>query len=171
MEGLLAKFSIETILIISITVIGGLIKLATWCYKMYQAKKQNDEDNINQGRQLEQRKSAQEERFTAGEARIAALEKNIEKLTEIINKQQQSIDILIASDELDIKTWIKSQHEKWTAKGYIDNYTFDLLEQRYAIYTKEGGNSWAKKLMGDLRHLPVVAVIPISEIHAEQKSE
>jgi hypothetical protein len=35
------------------------------------------------------------------------------------------------------------------------------LEQRYAVYSAEGGNSWAKKLMDELRALPVVTIVPI----------
>jgi hypothetical protein len=73
-----------------------------------------------------------------------------------------------STNELDIKSWIKAQHEKWIFKGCIDSQMLDLLEQRYAIYTAEGGNSWAKKLMDELRALPTVTVVSLSDIHSEQ---
>ena len=164
MAALLAQFSLETIIIISIAALVGAFKLYSWAQKMYQKKLSDDAAKIQQGRELQKRDTAQEERFEGGEARIAKLETAIVTLTNIANKQQDQIDLLIQSDELNIKTWMKEQHEKWMPKGFIDNYTYDLLEQRYAIYTKEGGNSWAEKIMSDLRSLPVVTIVPVVEL-------
>ena len=164
MAALLAQFSLETIIIISIAALVGAFKLYSWAQKMYQKKLSDDAAKIQQGRELQKRDTAQEERFEGGEARIAKLETAIVALTNIANKQQDQIDLLIQSDELNIKTWMKEQHEKWMPKGFIDNYTYDLLEQRYAIYTKEGGNSWAEKIMSDLRSLPVVTIVPVVEL-------
>ena len=164
MAALLAQFSLETIIIISIAALVGAFKLYSWAQKMYQKKLSDDAAKIQQGRELQKRDTAQEERFEGGEARIAKLEIAIVTLTNIANKQQDQIDLLIQSDELNIKTWMKEQHEKWMPKGFIDNYTYDLLEQRYAIYTKEGGNSWAEKIMSDLRSLPVVTIVPVVEL-------
>lgn len=164
MAALLAQFSLETIIIISIAALAGAFKLYSWAQKMYQKKLSDDAAKIQQGRELQKRDTAQEERFEGGEARIAKLETAIVTLTNIANKQQDQIDLLIQSDELNIKTWMKEQHEKWMPKGFIDNYTYDLLEQRYAIYTKEGGNSWAEKIMSDLRSLPVVTIVPVVEL-------
>ena len=164
MAALLAQFSLETIIIISIAALVGAFKLYSWAQKMYQKKLSDDAAKIQQGRELQKRDTAQEERFEGGEARIAKLEIAIVTLTNIANKQQDQIDLLIQSDELNIKTWMKEEHEKWMPKGFIDNYTYDLLEQRYAIYTKEGGNSWAEKIMSDLRSLPVVTIVPVVEL-------
>jgi hypothetical protein len=44
-------------------------------------------------------------------------------------------------------------------KGWIDSQILDLLEERYDIYKKENGNSWALKLMNELRALPTIAVV------------
>ena len=86
-----------------------------------------------------------------------------------LNKEQsEELTRLRKSDRLAIKTWIKEQHEKWIRLGCIDNYTLDLLEERYAIYKEEGGNSWAKKLMDELRALPTVTVVAITDIHENQ---
>ena len=40
--------------------------------------------------------------------------------------------------------------------GYIDGQTLDLLEQEFDIYTQEGGNGWALRMMNDMRSLPSV---------------
>ena len=42
--------------------------------------------------------------------------------------------------------------------GYIDSQSLELLEDRFKIYTKEDGNSWAEKLMNEMRALPLVTV-------------
>ena len=76
-------------------------------------------------------------------------------------------DRLEQSDKLAIKTYIKEQHDIWVPKGCIDGQVLELLEDRYKIYKEEGGNSWAERLMIDLRALPVVVVVPVddSELH------
>lgn len=95
------------------------------------------------------------------------LETNVKELTEIAQRQQELIELLIKSDELSIKSWIKAQHEKWIPRQCIDSQTLELLEARYSIYTKEGGNSWAEKLVKELRALPVVTVVSINDMHSD----
>jgi hypothetical protein len=48
-----------------------------------------------------------ETRFSAGENRMTELECEDKKIEAILEKQQKQIDLLIRSDELDIKAWIK----------------------------------------------------------------
>jgi hypothetical protein len=50
-------------------------------------------------------------------------------------------------------------------KGCIDSHVLELLEERFEIYKEEGGNSWAEKLMNELRSLPVAVVIPVDKEH------
>lgn len=95
------------------------------------------------------------------EKRIADLETSVAALGLMLDRQQQQISLLIRSDELDIKAWIQSQHEKWITLQCIDSQSLDLVLQRYAIYAEEGGNGWAKKMVEDIRALPVVTVIPV----------
>ena len=61
---------------------------------------------------------------------------------------------LTKSDMLDIKSWIKAQHERYMAQGWIDLQALDLVCQRHAVYKEEGGNSWADCLVEDLKGLP-----------------
>lgn len=165
MASLISTYGIEVIILILLMAIPALVNFITWCKKLWTSREQFKQDNINKGRAIEKSAEAEEERLLNGEARMAALEKQIGKLTEIIEKQQQQIELLIKSDELDIKSWIKAQHEKWIPRKCIDSQTLDLLAQRYAIYEQEGGNSWAKKLVEELRALPTVTVVAVNEIH------
>jgi hypothetical protein len=41
------------------------------------------------------------------------LEDNLQKLTELAANTQKQTDMLTRSDKLNIKAWIKEQHEKW----------------------------------------------------------
>jgi len=78
--------------------------------------------------QIEANHEAKENRLISGETRIATLETEVADLKTLIVKQQKQIDLLVKSDELDIKSWIKAQHEKWIPRKCIDSQTLDLLE-------------------------------------------
>ena len=114
---------------------------------------------------MEAEAESEENRFHAGELRITQLETDVKDLKVLAERQAQMIELLIQSDELDIKSWIKMQHEKWIPRQCIDSQTLDLLEQRFAVYEKEGGNSWALKLVNELRALPIVTVVPVQDIN------
>lgn len=71
------------------------------------------------------------------------------------NKMQETIDILLASDKDDIKAWITQQHQYFCYElGYIDDFSLDCIEKRYAHYKDEGGNSFIAALMTEIRALP-----------------
>lgn len=71
------------------------------------------------------------------------------------NKMQETIDILLASDKDDIKAWITQQHHYFCYElGYIDDFSLDCIEKRYAHYKDEGGNSFIAALMTEIRALP-----------------
>ena len=169
MAELIATFGFEPVIIILLIAIPSIISMISWCKKLWGQRENFKQANIAQGRSLEKREEQEEERFSSGEARIQDLELQMKTLTDIIIKQQTQIDLLIQSDELDIKSWIKTQHEKWMPKKHIDSQILDLLEQRYAVYTKEGGNSWAEKLMKELRTLPTYSVESLSDKDKAQK--
>lgn len=165
MADLIAAFGGGTVFIILLIAIPAIIKCIEWCKKIWAVREKFKQENINRGKELELAEITQENKEQEQESRIKVLETSIEKLTTIIEIQQQQLDLLIRSDELDIKSWIKMQHEKWIVHQCIDSQTLDLLEQRYAIYQEEGGNSWAKKLVDELRALPTVTVLPVAEMH------
>lgn len=68
------------------------------------------------------------------------------------------MNVLIESDRSDIKAWITEKHHYFCyEKGYIDDYSLDCLERRFASYEKEDGNSFVETLMSEIRALPKVS--------------
>lgn len=168
MTELIASVGIGQIIIILLIAIPALVNFISWCKKTWKEREKFKEENIEKGKQIERRAEQKEERFHSGETRIAKLETEVSDLKTMIANQERLIQLLIKSDELDIKSWIKAQHERWIPRKCIDSQTLDILEQRFAVYEAEGGNSWAKKLVDELRALPTVTVVAIEDIHEER---
>lgn len=93
---------------------------------------------------------------------------NIKQMNEFSNIQAQTIDEiqhlkenitnLTASDKDDIKAWITEKHHHFCYEiKYIDDYSLDCIEKRYAHYVDEGGNSFISKLMEEIRNLPKIS--------------
>ena len=93
---------------------------------------------------------------------------NIKQMNEFSNIQAQTINEiqhlkenitnLTASDKDDIKAWITEKHHHFCYDiKYIDDYSLDCIEKRYAHYVDEGGNSFIGKLMEEIRNLPKVS--------------
>lgn len=72
-----------------------------------------------------------------------------------LNSLKEQISLLIESDRDDIKQSITKDHHYFCYKlGSIDDYSLDCVEKRYSHYKEEGGNSFVKTLMQDMRALP-----------------
>ena len=72
-----------------------------------------------------------------------------------LNVIKQNINLLLESDKDDIKQSITKEHHYFCYKvGSIDDYSLDCMERRYLHYTDEGGNSFVKTLMEEVRALP-----------------
>ena len=84
---------------------------------------------------------------------IASLLSSIQtKQTEMEDK----IAILTESDMNDIKAWIVAQHHHFVIQqGWIDAFSRDVVEKRYADYCREHGNSYIKDLVARIRDLPM----------------
>lgn len=81
--------------------------------------------------------------------------KEISQMQASINQMMKKIDTLIASDKDDIKAFITREHHYFVyQKGWIDDYSLDCIEKRYSHYVDEGGNSFIKGLMQEIRRLP-----------------
>ena len=80
----------------------------------------------------------------------------IEKITKQHSKELKEIlQILIQSDQDMIRLTIKKEHHFYVyQKGTIDAYSLDCIERLYERYVSEGGNTYVKELMKDLRELP-----------------
>ena len=55
-----------------------------------------------------------------------------------------------------IKDRIVQAHDFFCQKGAIGKYSFDALEEMNREYVNLGGNGFIKKLMDDLRKLPIL---------------
>jgi hypothetical protein len=84
----------------------------------------------------------------------------LESHNEQIDKISKAIDILIASDKDDIKSWITEKHHYFCYElGYIDDYNYQCIEARYKHYKEEDGNTFIDSFIEDIRALPKVSVI------------
>jgi len=72
-------------------------------------------------------------------------------ITELTNKT----NLLLESDKDDIKSFITKEHHYFCYKQkWIDDYSLDCCEKRYAHYKAEKGNSFIEGFMEELRALP-----------------
>ena len=86
----------------------------------------------------------------------------------IIDELTQSVELLLKSDKDEIKAWITEKHHYFVYElKYIDDYSLDCIEKRYAHYKAEGGNSFVADLMEDIRSLPV-ASSPLGSVHRSE---
>lgn len=82
-------------------------------------------------------------------------DKEFKEADDRFKKIEDSIEMLIESDKEDIKAFITLQHHKFVyEQEWIDDYSMECLEKRFAIYEREHGNSFVLGLMNELRALP-----------------
>ena len=154
MSALITTYGVVPVILTLLVGIPMIVNFISWIKATWAKREKFKQDNVNKGRTMQHEEEAEESRFVSGEQRIAALEKNVETLTTIVTQQKTMIERLTRSDMLDIKSWIKTQHERYMAQGWIDLQALDLVCQRHEIYKEEGGNSWADCLVEDLKRLP-----------------
>lgn len=103
-------------------------------------KKQKELDIQTEFNRLHERFDQIDKRLAEVEGRIATEEQKLQDLTE--------------SDMHDIKAWIVEQYHKfYTNQGWIDAFSAETIDKRYADYIKEGGNSYIKNLIDQLHTL------------------
>ena len=82
-------------------------------------------------------------------------EDELNEIKQSIKSLQESINLLILSDRDDIKQSLTENHHYFCYKlGSIDDYSLDCMQKRYSHYKEEGGNSFVKTLMEEVRALP-----------------
>lgn len=116
---------------------------------------------------------------TGEEIEQSTIKDNIDELfkmqkaqKESIDKLTESVNLLIQSDKDDIKAWITEKHHYYCYQlKYIDDFSLDCIEKRYAHYRKEGGNSFVEDLMRDLRSLRKVSSTLVRQEQSQQKEE
>ena len=111
--------------------------------KAYEEQREHDkiEEEIEDLNKFYDEKKVVDDGFAKGKERFEKLEALIE--------------MLIESDKEDIKSFITAQHHKFVyEQEWIDDYSMECLEKRFAIYEREHGNSFVLGLMNELRALP-----------------
>lgn len=88
------------------------------------------------------------------ELQIVALQQSEKRIKESIQDLNKKINILIQSDQNDIRAWITAQHHKFMEKGSIDYYSFECISKRYEDYKEQGGNTFIDHFMEEIKSLP-----------------
>ena len=77
------------------------------------------------------------------------------------------IELLTESDKEDIKAFITNQHHHFVyQQEWIDDYSMECLEKRFAVYEREHGNSFVLGLMNEIRALPKRPPVEIEHRYA-----
>ena len=121
---------------------------------------------FNQQTQKEKDKAFIEEKIKFNKQEVERLEKKQKDMIDKLKELAEKVDILVQSDKDSIKSYITKEHHFYCyEKKWIDDYSLDCIERRFAHYVKEGGNSFIEELMEELRDLPK---IPIEQIKEEE---
>lgn len=162
-ETLSQTYGFGALIVIFIIMTACVIKIITFCKDLWAKRQKFIDANIEKGKKIEAAEEAETLQHTSQDTKIKNLESNIGLLTDAVNELKKQNELLLKSDMLATKAWIKEQHDIWVPKQCIDSQILDLLEAKYKIYKQEKGNSWAERLMEDLRALPLITVIPVDK--------
>lgn len=158
---LLSTFSVDQIVVYTIMLIlaiKGGVDLIVWAKGLYQKKFNKDHSKLNKQEMLEQHYENCKEQQIESIKKYETLSSKIDSLTETMNTKADKIEAqlkqLTESDMHDIKGWIVEKHHSLITQEWVDDFTMDTLEKRYADYVAEDGNSYVESLMTELRALP-----------------
>jgi len=144
MEGLLLKYSASEIVVFVVILalaIKELVTLIDWA-------------NARLHKEYDKGYRSEQEKETS-EKKVEALDKLYSQTSATFDKINKQIDMLIESDKEDIKAYIVREHHYFVyVKGWIDDYSLECVERRFAVYRQEHGNSFIEGLMNEIRTLP-----------------
>lgn len=163
MQNLLKDFSLVDIIIILIVAIPAIWKAIKAIINLFKNIAKRKEELAAEIRSEIEDEYETENRFEEGEERITQLEKDEKSLEERVKKTEAQLELLTNSDMLKIRRDIKKAHDKAMVMKYIDNEDLGLLEEQFEVYQEEGGNSWALKMMNDMRGLPTISRVSDDE--------
>lgn len=151
MQKLLETYSVGEILMFLVLfalAVKGVITFFDWAYA--RLKKVFDKEH-NEEKQEEQVENQLQKGFDI----MAQLEQNQTDLTQQLNDLSAKVDLLIDSNKDDIKSFLTKEHHYYCYHmGWIDDYSLECCERRFAHYQQEGGNSFIEGFMEELRRLP-----------------
>lgn len=148
---LLQQYSIVEILAILIALAMGIKGFFSfWDWLVAKLKK-----IFNKEREQEEDKQDVEDKLSCHEEKMKDLMDGQIALNEKLEHLMDKINLLIASDRDDIKSWITEKHHYYCySQEWIDDYSLDCIEKRFKHYQDENGNSFVENLMNELRTLP-----------------
>lgn len=151
MKGLIDNFSFYEIIVFIIffaAAIKGAIDFYDW-------GKNRLKEAFDKEHNAEEQQIDINNKFEKYEERIEQLEESQSKILDILNEMHIKVNMLIDSDKDDIKSFITREHHFYCyTQGWIDDYSLECCERRYAHYVDEGGNSFIASFMKELRALP-----------------
>lgn len=166
MPELLKEFSLTeiiTFIVLLAFAIKGIITFIDWA-------KNRLEQFFKEENMPEENAKALNDHIENSNMRIDEIVKQQNDMMNEILRLKVAIDLLIDSDKDSIKSWITMQHHHFCYDlKYIDDYSLDCIERRYAHYKDEGGNSFIGDLIKELRQLPKISVISQLEEEEENK--
>lgn len=78
----------------------------------------------------------------------------LKDLVQKVENISARLDLLTESDKDDIRGWIVERYHYYKNIDIpIDSFTMDTIEKRYQHYKDEGGNSYIKDIMEELRDM------------------
>jgi small-conductance mechanosensitive channel len=151
MEDLLNNYSLSeilTFLVIFCLAIKGFFTFWDWAIERLRK-------TFNKETQQETKLAAMQEQINQCNNNFLKVEKEQAAVEDKLSDMLQKINLLIESDRDDIKSYITKEHHAFCYdKGWIDDYSLNCIERRYNHYVDEGGNSFIKDLMEEIRELP-----------------
>lgn len=99
-------------------------------------------------------KELSEEKDRAIITRMTKYEEKQEQINTKIDVVHSNMNLLIESDKESIRSFITLQYYDSQAKGYIEVYVLQALEDRYQKYLQENGDSFIANLMVEMRAMP-----------------
>ena len=150
---LLESFSLKEILIFVVILalaIKGVIDFIDWAKRRMRKNFKAEQLKSSHSTQLDARLRGYDEK-------IEDLNEKLVTITERIDYLTECIELLSDSNKDSIKSYITKEHHFFCyEQKWIDDYSLDCLEKRFAHYKKFGGNSFIEDLMEELRALPKV---------------
>lgn len=150
MLALLEKYSISEILVFIVLLalaIKGVISFVDWTIEKVKKAFNKGYSKIDEKRKIT-------EILDEDAQLIASLQQQQAETDKVLKVLSKKIDMLIESDKDAIRAYITKEHHYFCEQGQIDDFSLDCIERRFTHYEGQGGNSFIKAFMEDLRKLP-----------------
>lgn len=162
---LIETFSIKEILLFIIAfalAVKGFVSFYDWGnerLKKHFKREQKEEDKMD----------SIQDQIDDHKEEYVVLKRNQDNFKENLKDIIKKVNLLIDSDKDDIKSYITEKHHYFCyEKEWIDDYSLDCIEKRFKHYEEEGGNSFIRELMEELRELPKQPPLVLDEIEIKK---